>query len=37
MPVYLLGIQPEKIDFGENMSYLVKEEAEKIINIINSY
>lgn len=37
MPVYLLGIQPEKIEFGENMSYLVKEEAEKIINIINSY
>ena len=37
MPVYLLGIQPEKIDFGENISYLVKEEAEKIINIINSY
>lgn len=37
MPVYLLGIQPEKIDFGENMSYLVKEEAEKIINIINSF
>jgi hydrogenase 3 maturation protease len=37
MPVYLLGIQPEKIDFGENMSYLVKEEAKKIINIINSF
>jgi hydrogenase 3 maturation protease len=37
MPVYLLGIQPEKINFGENISYLVKEEAEKIINIINSY
>lgn len=37
MPVYLLGIQPEKIDFGENISYLVMEEAEKIINIINSY
>jgi hydrogenase 3 maturation protease len=37
MQVYLLGIQPEKIDFGENLSYLVKEEAEKIINIINSY
>jgi hydrogenase 3 maturation protease len=36
MPVYLLGIQPEKIDFGENISYLVKEGAEKIINIINS-
>jgi hydrogenase maturation protease len=37
MPVYLLGIQPEKIDFGENISYLVMEEAEKIINIINSF
>ena len=37
MPVYLLGIQPEKIKFGENISYLVKEEADKIINIINSY
>jgi len=37
MPVFLLGIQPGKIDFGENMSYIVKEEAEKIINIINSY
>lgn len=37
MPVYLLGIQPEKVDFGENISYLVKEEADKIINIINSY
>jgi hydrogenase 3 maturation protease len=37
MPVYLLGIQPERINFGENMSYLVKEEAKKIINIINSY
>jgi hydrogenase maturation protease len=37
MKVYLLGIQPEKIDFGENMSYIVKEEADKIINIINSY
>lgn len=37
MPVFLLGIQPEKIHFGENLSYLVKREAEKIINIINSY
>ena len=37
MPVFLLGIQPEKIKFGENISYLVKEEADKIINIINSY
>jgi Ni,Fe-hydrogenase maturation factor len=37
MPVYLLGIQPEKIAFGENISYLVKEEAEKILYTINSY
>jgi hypothetical protein len=37
MPVYLLGIQPEKINFGENMSHIVKEEANKIINTINSY
>jgi len=37
MPVYLLGIQPEKINFGENMSYIVKEEAKRIINIINSF
>jgi len=37
MPVYMLGIQPEKIDFGENISYLVKEEADKIISYINSY
>jgi hydrogenase 3 maturation protease len=37
MPVYLLGIQPERINFGENMSYLVKEEAERIIKTINSY
>ena len=37
MPVYLLGIQPEKINFGENMSNIVKEEANRIINIINSF
>lgn len=37
MPVFLLGIQPEKIDFGENLTYLVKEEADKIISYINSY
>jgi hydrogenase maturation protease len=35
MPVYILGIQPEKIDFGENISYLVKEIANKIIKQIN--
>lgn len=37
MQVYLLGIQPEKINFGENMSFIVKEEANKIINIINTF
>ncbi len=36
MPVYILGIQPEKVDFGENISYLVKEIADKIINQINN-
>jgi hydrogenase maturation protease len=35
MPVYILGIQPEKIDFGENISYLVKNVADKIIKQIN--
>jgi hydrogenase maturation protease len=35
MPVYVLGIQPEKIDFGENLSYLVKNVADKIIKQIN--
>ena len=35
MPVYVLGIQPEKIDFGENISYLVKNVADRIINQIN--
>jgi hydrogenase 3 maturation protease len=35
MQVYVLGIQPEKVDFGENISYLVKNVAEKIIKQIN--
>jgi hydrogenase 3 maturation protease len=35
MPVYVLGIQPEKIDFGENLSYLVKNVADKLIKHIN--
>ena len=35
MPVYILGIQPEDIHFGENISYIVEEIAEKIINQIN--
>jgi hydrogenase 3 maturation protease len=36
MPVYILGIQPEKIDFGENISYLVKNVADKIIKLLNT-
>jgi hydrogenase maturation protease len=35
MPVYVIGIQPASIDFGENISYLVKNVADKIINQIN--
>lgn len=35
MPVYVLGIQPEKIDFGENISYIVKNVAYRIIKQIN--
>jgi hydrogenase 3 maturation protease len=35
MPVYILGIQPEKIDFGENISYLVGDVADRIIKQIN--
>jgi hydrogenase 3 maturation protease len=35
MPVHILGIQPEKIDFGENISYLVTNVADKIIKLIN--
>jgi hydrogenase 3 maturation protease len=35
MPVYVLGIQPEKIDFGENLSELVKNVANRIVKQIN--
>jgi hydrogenase 3 maturation protease len=35
MQVYILGIQPEKVEFGENISYLVKTVANKIIKRIN--
>ena len=34
-PSCIMGIQPLSIDFGENISYLVKEEADKIIQLIN--
>lgn len=33
--VYILGIQPVSIDFGENISYLVKIISDEIINLIN--
>ena len=35
MPVYILGIQPEKVDFGENLSYIVVQVANEIIKLIN--
>jgi hydrogenase 3 maturation protease len=35
MPVYILGIQPEKIDFGENISYIVMNVADQILQLIN--
>ena len=34
MPLYILGIQPLSIDFGENISYLVKDVANKIVHSI---
>ena len=35
MPVFILGIQPENIEFGENISYIVKKVADQIIKMIN--
>lgn len=35
MPVYILGIQPESIEFGEEISEIVLETARKILTIIN--
>lgn len=35
MPVYILGIQPEKVDFGEKISYLVRDAGKKIVELIN--
>jgi hydrogenase maturation protease len=35
MPVYLLAIQPEKVDFGEKLSYIVKIKADDILKKIN--
>lgn len=37
MRVFLLGIQPENVEFGENISRPVKDKADKIIKLINSY
>ena len=36
VPVFVLGIQPASIDFGENISYLVKNIADRIILQINN-
>ncbi len=35
MPVYILGIQPLNIDFGEDISEIILNTAKEIINIIN--
>lgn len=35
MKVYILGIQPEKLDFGEIISYFVKKNADLIVKLIN--
>ncbi|MBN2273016.1 MAG: hydrogenase maturation protease [Bacteroidales bacterium] len=34
--VWILGIQPENVDFGENISPLVRHAADEIIELINS-
>jgi hydrogenase maturation protease len=33
--VFILGIQPADIGFGENISYLVRSVSDEIINLIN--
>ena len=35
MPVYILGVQPKNIDFGEDISEAVLKTAQNIIEIIN--
>lgn len=35
MPVFIIAIQPENILFGENISYIVKDISDNIINQIN--
>ena len=34
MPVFILGIQPEKVDLGENISYIVQKAADRIVQFI---
>jgi Ni,Fe-hydrogenase maturation factor len=34
--IYVLGVQPESLEFGENMSEKVKQSAEKIAVTINT-
>jgi hydrogenase 3 maturation protease len=34
--VFILGIQPANLGFGENLSYLVEEVSNKIINLVNN-
>ena len=36
MPVFILGVQPKKIDFGETLSEIVKDTADKILLLINN-
>lgn len=35
MPIYVLGIQPETINFGESLTNNVRETADRIIGLIN--
>lgn len=35
MPVYILGIQPENVSFGEKISNTVIQSAKEILSIIN--
>ena len=35
MPVYVLGIQPQSIEFGEHLSDSVKKSADRIVQAIN--
>lgn len=37
MPVFILGVQPSDISFGEGLCKQVSEAAGKIVRIINSY